>query len=131
MSLGYPSDNSRSPHYSDDKKPDDVDADRQSPELLEQVLAATLQLTGPDEPLQPEEMRTLVALAKQRKQESLSVDTVMELVQSVLRLRFRRLVNSTGQWEEMTRQIAQTLFEDPQAKSQLENLWTRLREAAK
>ena len=135
MSLGFPSDNSGSREYSEEKKPEPdanrAEEDRENPELLEQVLAATLQLTGPDEPLQPEEMRALVNVAKQRKSEPLSVETIMELVQSALRPRFRRLVGSTVQWEQMTRQIAQTLFEDPQSKSRLQQLWDRLCEAAK
>jgi hypothetical protein len=130
MSLGYPSDNSGSHQYSDDKK-QELDAQREDPKLLEQVLAATLQLTGSDEPLQPEEMRTLVNVARQRKNEPLSVETVMELVQSVLRLRFRRLVGSTHQWEQMTRQLAESLVEDPNAKLQLQRLWEKLCEAAK
>jgi hypothetical protein len=135
MSLGFPSDNSGAREYSEEKKPEPeanrVEEDRENTELLEQVLAATLQLTGPDEPLQPEEMRALVNVAKQRKNEPLSVETIMELVQSALRLRFRRLAGTTAQWEHMTRQIAQTLFEDPQAKSRLQQLWDRLCEAAK
>jgi hypothetical protein len=130
MSLGYPADNSGSHQYRESKKPD-AESEGESPELFEQVLEVTLQLTGPDEPLQPEEMRALVNVARQRKNESLSVDTVMELVQSVLRLRFRRLVESTTQWEKMTRQIAETLVEDPQAKQQMQRLWERLCEAAK
>lgn len=131
MSLGFPSDNSGSRPFSENKEKSASEASHVHQELLDEVLAVTLQLTGPDEPLQPEETRTLVNVARQRKNEPLCVETVMELVQSVLRLRFRRLVESTAVWEKMTRQIAHTIFDDPQTKSQMEKLWDRLCEAAK
>src|SRR6185503_2464919 len=81
-------------------------------ELLEQVLQVTLSLGPESEPLNAEEMRTLTAVARRRGNEPLSVETTMELVQTVLRQRFRTLAESRDQWERMTRQIAETMFND-------------------
>jgi hypothetical protein len=98
--------------------------------LLEQVLQTTLALgRGGNDPLSPEELRTLTSIAHRRKAEPLSVETTMELVQAVLRLRYRSLAESRDQWERMTRQIAETIFDDPQTKERLESLWALLCEA--
>lgn len=101
-------------------------------ELLDQILQTTLSLgRGGNDPLTPEELRTLTVVAKRRGGEPLSVETAMELVQAVLRLRFRALADSRDQWERMTRQIAETIFDDPQANERLRTLWALLCEAAK
>jgi hypothetical protein len=104
---------------------------RPNQELLEQVLQTTLALgRGGNEPLSPEELRSLTAIARRRCKDPLSVETTMELVQAVLRLRFRSLADSRTQWEKMTEQIAHTIFDDPQANERLQSLWKLLCEAA-
>lgn len=97
--------------------------------LLEQVLQATLAMGPGDEPLRPEELRTLAAVAKRRQAEPLTIETVTELVQAVLRWRFRALSSSREQWERMTRQIAETIWDDPQAQPRMRQLFQLLCEA--
>ena len=105
-------------------------AKNEDQQLLDQVLEATLVLSPDDTPLTDEELRKLRLVARQRGGEELTVDTVMELVQAVLRLRYRRLAASAEVWEKLTRQIAESLFNDPRAQEKLRSLWTSLCEAA-
>lgn len=100
-------------------------------ELLEQVLQATLSLGPANDQLQPEELKTLQGVARRRNSEPLSLDTVTELVQAILRIRFRSLSASRDQWERMTQQIAETMFNDPQTLPRLQSLWTLLCEASR
>ena len=126
MSAGRSANDPTSPRLAD-KEPDiRSSAKNESQQLLDEVLQATLQLSSPDEPLQPDELRKLVALARRRKTEPLSIETVAELVEMVLRLRFRRVVESSALWDRMTRQIATTIFEDPQAQKRMRSLWAQL-----
>ncbi len=130
MSSGFQSSGSNDQPARETDKPSDAESRTDNQELLDQVLQVTLSLGGGDEPLSPEELRTLTAVARRRGGEPLSVETVTELVQTVLRLRFRTLADSRSQWERMTRQIAETMFDDPQTLLRLRSLWKLLCEAA-
>ena len=130
MSTGFQSSDSGDRPSREPDPPADTTSRSVHQELLDQVLQATLSLGGGDEPLSPEELRTLTAVAKRRGEEPLSVETVTELVQVVLRLRFRTLADSRNQWERMTREIAETMLNDPQTLQQVQSLWTLLRESA-
>lgn len=112
----------------DAKQPESPDSES-ARSLLDQVLQATLAMGPGDEPLRPEELRTLAAVARRRRAEPLTVETVMELVQAVLRWRFRSLSSSRDQWERMTRQIAETMWEDPHSHPRLQQLFQLLCEA--
>lgn len=101
-------------------------AKNESQQLLEEVLQATLQLSSADEPVRSEDLRKLAAAARRRCGEPFSVDTVTELVETVLRLRFRRVVESSALWDRMTRQIAATIYDDPQAQQRMRAFWQRL-----
>ena len=110
---------------------DSRSAKNESQLILDEVLQATLQLSRADEPLEPEVVRALVAVARRRQSEPLTSEVVTELVETVLRLRFRRVIESSGLWDRMTRQIATTIFDDPRAKEGMRRFWERLCEAAK
>lgn len=132
MSQGFQSGGSPDRPSREVEQPRDPRDSVSNKELLDQILQTTLSLgRGGNDPLSPEELRTLTAVAKRRGGEPLSVETAMELVQVVLRLRFRSLADSRDQWERMTRQIAETIFDDPQSNDRLRSLWTLLCEAAK
>jgi hypothetical protein len=102
----------------------------ESQQLLDEVLEATLELSKSDEPLGPDELKKLVAVARRRKSEPFTVETVAELVQTVLRARFRRVIESSSLWDRTTHQIAATIFEDPRAKERMRAFWQRLCEVA-
>jgi hypothetical protein len=114
-------------------RPGEPASDRQPPdsELLEKVLQVTQSLGIGDDPLDSDDLRALSAVARRRKGEPLSVEMVTELVQTVLRPRFRKLADSQDHWERMTSQIAETLYEDPQTLLRIRSLWTLLGEAAR
>ncbi|MGE0755680.1 MAG: hypothetical protein AB7O38_01605 [Pirellulaceae bacterium] len=105
-------------------------AKNESQQLLDEVLQATLELSSADEPLGPDELRKLAAVARKRAGEGLTVETVAELVEAVLRLRYRRMVESSALWDRMTRHIAVTLFEDPRSQERIQAFWKRLCEVA-
>jgi hypothetical protein len=133
MSSGSQSSGSNQPPSGELEQSADSADRRPNPnqELFEQVLQTTLSLErGGNEPLTPEELRTLTAVARRRGKDPLSLETTQELIQAVLRLRFRSLADSRGQWERMTEQIAHTIFDDPQANERLQSLWKSLCEAA-
>jgi hypothetical protein len=130
MSSGQSSPDSTSRPFAEKEADPRASAKNESQQLLDEVLQATLQLSNPDEPLRPDEMRKLVAVARRRKADPFTVETVAELVETVLRLRFRRVVESTSLWERMTRQIAATIFDDPRTKEGMRTFWLRLCEVA-
>ena len=103
-------------------------AERQ--QLLDQVLLETLQVTSSETALTADELRPLLALARLRKGEPLGAETFRELVQTVLRLRFRSLVTSSSLWDKLTRQIAQAIVDDPRTQERVQQFWARLCEAA-
>lgn len=94
------------------------------------MLQETLQVVNADISLSAEEMRPLVALAKLRKGDPLGAETTRELVQAVLRLRFRGLVASSSLWDKMTGQVAQVMIDDPRTHERIRQFWTQLCEAA-
>lgn len=131
MSAGYHSNDPSSRPLTEGSTEPAVDPKKETRELLDQVLEATLEMSGADDPLPPEQMRFLVAVARRRSAEPLTVETVMELVETVLRLRFRRLIPTSALWDKMIRQIAETIFEDPRTNERMQSFWARLCEAAK
>lgn len=98
-------------------------------ELLEQVLQATLAFGPGNEQLRPEDLNVLLSVARRRRAEPLSQETVTELVAAILRQRFRSLATTRDQWDRLTGQIAETMWQDPQTQPRLHDLWTKLCEA--
>jgi tellurite resistance protein len=130
MASGHSSNHSSRP--SSDRESDPRASDQnESRQILDEVLQVTLQMSKADDSLRPEELRSLVSVARRRRAEPFSLETLEELVQAVLRLRFRRVVESSSLWDRMTRQIATTIFDDPRAKEGMLKFWERLCEAAK
>ena len=100
--------------------------------LLEQVLRETLVAADSGEPLDPADTQTLVAVARRHRNSPLRLDPVaVDLVQSILQGRFRHLSGRPEFLATMSRQIAETLMDDPQTRQRLEAFWSRLSEAAK
>jgi hypothetical protein len=130
MASGQSSNDSTPPPATDKVTDPRASARNESQQILDDVLQATLQLSKADAPMRPEEIKSLIAVARRRGDDPLSVETVAELVEAVLRMRFRRLVDSSSLWERMTNQIASTIFEDPRSKARMQQFWERLREAA-
>ncbi len=97
--------------------------------LLDLVIQQTLLAEQSETQERLESLDELLDLAKRRRGEAFSPDPVaVELVQTVLGTPFRALVASEDQWLAMTRQVAQTLCDDPTCYDRLNSLWRRLNE---
>jgi hypothetical protein len=98
-------------------------------ELLDRVLQQTLLTDKSESPQRLESLDELLALARRRRGEAFQLDPIgLELVQTVLGTAFQALVDSDDQWRAMTRQVAETLCEDPESYDRLSSLWRRLHE---
>jgi hypothetical protein len=97
--------------------------------LLDLVLQQTLLTEKVEAQERLESLDELLELARRRRGEAFLMDPIaIELVQTVLGTPFRALVASENQWLAMTRQVAQTLCDDPASYDRLSGLWRRLNE---
>ena len=113
-------------------QPTDRDEPRRAaapdPKLLERVLEETLS-DGAVSHLDPIELRALAEVAKKYPGASLVADPIAaELVESVLKARFRGIQASATFWQQVSRQIATTLCEAPDTQEKLNRLWNQLSE---
>lgn len=96
---------------------------------LEQVLHETLAKLGEGGETDTADMAALHEVAVRHRDRPFGLDPVaVDLVRAVLGQRFQSLLSSDSTWQEMVRQIAQTLFEDAPSHARLESLWRKLRE---
>ena len=102
-----------------------------SPSLLDQVLQETLAMASPDPSLKPEELDALVDVARRYGPGEPTLDAVAELVQAVLRMRFRCLSDARDMMSRMSYEIAGTMRDDPQTWQRIETFWARLCEASR
>jgi hypothetical protein len=97
--------------------------------LLDLVLQQTLLAEQSETQQRLESLEELLDLARRRGGESFQFEPIaVELVQTVLGTPFHAIVSSEEQWMALTRQVAQTLCDDPVAYDRLSSLWRRLNE---
>jgi hypothetical protein len=97
--------------------------------LLDLVVQQTLLAERPEAQERLESLDELLDLARRRRGEAFSPDPVaIELIQTVLGTPFRALVADENEWLSMTRQVTQTLCDDPACYDRLSSLWRRLNE---
>jgi hypothetical protein len=125
-SGGFAPDDRGSPADRDERRP----AAELDPALLERVLEETLSDAAASH-LDPAEMRALADVARRYPGASLVADPIAaELVKSILKVRFRGSDASDTFWQEVSRQIANTLCEAPDTRERLDCLWSQLSELA-
>jgi hypothetical protein len=101
-------------------------------EELQHVLEETMTRDAFDQSLQPEERAALVAVARQYRQLTPELETVVpQLVSAMLHIRLRHLQASPETWQTMCGQIAESLLDAPHARERIRALWTRLCECAR
>lgn len=130
MSSSHSSKEPSSPGFTPPEPEAAVSGATESQRLLEEVLQATLQFSASNEALPAENLPALVAVARRRKDQPLTIEIVNELVDTVLRIRFRRVVESSTLWGRMTEQVATTIMDDPRTRDRMQSLWDKLCEAA-
>ena len=135
--MGFSAENSRPGAGSSGPAPSErSDAPGQQPSkedsyraLLDLVLQQTLLAEQSEAQERLESLDELLDLARRRRGELFQPDPIgIELIQTVLGTPFRALVASEDQWLTMTREVAQTLCDDPASFDRLNSLWRRLNE---
>ena len=101
------------------------------PSLLEDVLRRTL-LANPPDVGEATDIDALRGVARRHRGRPLEFDPVtVELVEAALGPQLRARAASPAAWRAMSRQIAQTLFEDPILRDRLRSFWGRLCEMSR
>ncbi len=96
-------------------------------DLLESVLQWTEATLAADDLPEAADMDALREVARRYRGEPLSPGPVaVELVQAMLRTRFRAHVDWQPVWQNASTLIAETLLEDPGSRRRLEVLWEHL-----
>ena len=97
-----------------------------SPGLLEKVLENTLGVGEAAEPLDGATRASLQDFAKQNGGAAeLSESLLADLVRIVLRQEMALLANQPN-WPAISEQVAQTIWQDPVARSRIANIWRLL-----
>jgi hypothetical protein len=111
----------------DPSRASNASADLPSKAVFEEVLRATL--LNSDQPLDAAvvEIDLLIAVARRYRGESLrSEPIVSELVGTFLKSRFPHLRAPSTFWDEVAREIAKTLMEDPRQNALMHGFWSKL-----
>jgi|WetSurMetagenome_2_1015567.scaffolds.fasta_scaffold848328_2 hypothetical protein len=98
--------------------------------LLERVLRQTLDICGPDEPLDAAEMRALREVAERHRGRPLELEPVaVELVAAAID-GIRPTGKNPAFWRELTAHVARIMLDDPATFARMNSLWIRLGGAA-
>ncbi len=101
------------------------------PQVLRDVLKATLSAAAEGEPVAAEELAALLAVAKRYPDHAFDIDPVAtSLVEAMLQLRQPQLTRDEHSFRAMSRAIAGELCEAPLSRARMEHLWQQLRESA-
>ena len=94
--------------------------------LLERVLRQTLEICGPDEPIDPAEMQALREVAARYRGRPLEIEPVaVELVAAAID-GFCPAKKNTEFRRHLALQVARTLMDDPSTFARMNALWIRL-----
>jgi hypothetical protein len=94
--------------------------------LLEKVLQETRGVCDLEEPADEADRLALREVARRYEGQMLTVDLAAELVGTIVRAHFPVLAGHPELCGSVSRQVAETLLEDPVAQGRLEALWRRL-----
>lgn len=98
--------------------------------LLDRIVEETMQ-ADVDPASDAEDLRLLRQVADRFPQAPFELQPVcVEMVCALVGPHYRPLLESEEAWLAMMHAVAQTLFDDPNARRRLESLWRRLNEAA-
>jgi hypothetical protein len=94
--------------------------------LLERVLRQTLEICGPNEPIDPAEMQALREVADRYRGRPLELEPVaVELVAAAIDGVCPARKNSEF-WRNLSVQVARILMDDPATFARMNSLWIRL-----
>jgi len=94
--------------------------------LLERVLRQTLEICGPDEPIDAAEMQALREIAARYRGRPLELEPVaVELVTAAIG-GICPAKNNAEFWASIARQVARVLMDDPSTFARMNSLWVRL-----
>lgn len=98
--------------------------------LLDRIVEQTMHAEI-DRDSDAEDLRLLKQVAARFPQAPFELQPVgVEMVCALVGPQYRPLLESEEAWLAMMHAVAQTLFDDPNARRRLESLWRRLNEAA-
>ncbi len=94
--------------------------------LLEKVLEETRGVWDMEEAADQADRQALREVARRHEGQRLTVDLAAELVGTIVRAHFPALAGHPELCGSVSRQVAETLLQDPVAQGRLEALWRRL-----
>lgn len=95
--------------------------------LLEEVLRRTLEAAESLDAFEASDLKPLLEVAERHRGRPLELEPVaVDLVDAALRDYFRQGPGGMDEWRQISRRVAETLFEDPTARERLEAFWNRL-----
>lgn len=98
--------------------------------LLDHVLQRTISALATDSWISPELMQSLSAVAWEHRAQAFSVEPAgLELIDAILLATLSPGALAVEKRRQMAREIAETLFDDPQIHGRLQALWKQLIEA--
>lgn len=131
MGKDFQSGNDRPAETQYESSTDDVAASSETPDqesLLDEVLQHTL--PNESEPLSPAELSALIEVARQYHGSEFAIEPMgVALVESLLKLRLPKGITHLN--AEMAHDVADALFNAPEARDRLSRLWDQLCESVR
>lgn len=106
-------------------------ADSTSRRVLEDVLKQTAALYSLDPTSDPADLEPLLEVARRYREPELSLDPILiELVRATLSRQPGKNTESDQQLKLIAERVARTLFENPDARARVNDLWVQLQAVA-
>lgn len=106
---------------------DETQLPKNAQDLIEQILEQTLAESRHDSARERQEFESLLEVARRHAADGLALHPVgVELVGTILHSRFSHFQLPPAYMNDMARQIAMSLFDDPRSRGRILTLWNRL-----
>ena len=106
-------------------------AEMPDPSILDSVIEKTVSQDGFSESLQADELVALFEVARRHGKRPLELEpVVVDLVETIVKLRFKRPGMNSEASRDMVVELANSLFQTPASRQRLDRFWAKLIEAA-
>ena len=129
MSIGD-SGNSDNPQFERELSADEPHNEIPDPSILDRVIEKTVSSDGLTESLPAEELAELLEVARRHRSRPLELEpVVVDLVNTIVRQRFKLPGMDPQRSDAMARELAESLFRSPHSRQRLDSFWSKLLEA--